>query len=852
MDRTSYPLLITAAVVLCLALCIGADDPGARPRGRITPGDDGSALPPPRAETPARMPPARAVAVLQDPLPDGVVPAPPQPKMDGGAVANKPQTQRDVERQLQVNADGRITFHSDDLDVRRALEILSRQGGLNIMVSPGVTGRVTVNLEAATIEQALKAILRLGNLSTRREDGLLYVYSAQEYKDQATYNQQIVTRIYRLNYIRASDLMTMITSVLSTDGTMTATPQPNEGINDSPTFTPSGVAGGGGGVGGGGGGGGPTAPSSPGGGGGGRGTSGGNSLAGGDVVIVRDYETKLRAVDEIVARLDVQPVQVLVEAVIVSVELTRGQEFGVNYSAVDNLGRALGTIGNGAELAANSGFTPAKLLTVPLTAGAVAQAAAGRINGGAATGGFNSTTNGIKFGFVSKNNSGFIRALETLGETRVLASPRLLVLNKQKAEIQLGQRLGYSTVTQNFTSTIQQVQFLNTGTLLRLRPFVSSDGMIRMEIHPERSSGSIGANGLPNSNTAEVTTNVMIPNGSTLVIGGLIENEDDFNSQGLPGIHRIPALGAILGFRTKSKAKRELIVMLTPRILKPNSETFPDPEPVDPEAMAMSGEVEDDATRSGAATARAADRAVREVRAAAMTRDGATTTDPALALGSTAAAASHVPGRVVRASFPQGDAAPTRHVVKRGENLSMIAKSQYGSGKFYVSLWYANRDRFARPESIRAGDAILIPPEDELDRILEVDPRTNCLLDGTTVREAVDMVLSRKVAKTDSQVARAGLESMDAGSGSKRPSPPIWEPANSGAGPVHVVARFETLRSIARDRLGDSERAIEILDLNRGVLPRSGKTTSGQRLALPQDALPPAAPRWGRPLKVRI
>ena len=117
--------------------------------------------------------------------------------------------------------------------------------------------------------------------------------------------------------------------------------------------------------------------------------------------------------------------------------------------------------------------------------------------------GFTSATNGIKFGFVANNVTGFVRALETIGSTKILASPRILVLNKQRADIQLGSRLGFQTLSQNFTSTIQQVQFLNTGTLLRLRPFVSDDGMVRMEIHPERSSGSV-VNNIPNQTDGRV------------------------------------------------------------------------------------------------------------------------------------------------------------------------------------------------------------------------------------------------------------------------------------------------------------------------------------------------------------
>ena len=194
---------------------------------------------------------------------------------------------------------------------------------------------------------------------------------------------------------------------------------------------------------------------------------------------------------------------------------------------------------------------------------------AGKIAGAAADPtGLASAANGAKFGFVANNVTGFVQALETIGSTKILASPRILVLNKQRAEIQLGTRLGFQTFSQNFTSTIQQVQFLNTGTLLRIRPFISHDGMIRMEIHPERSSGTV-TNNIPNQQTAELTTNVMVPDGATLVIGGLMEDEDDFQLQGLPGLSRIPALGYLFGFRQKNEGRREMVVLLTPHIWSP-------------------------------------------------------------------------------------------------------------------------------------------------------------------------------------------------------------------------------------------------------------------------------------------
>ncbi len=249
----------------------------------------------------------------------------------------------------------------------------------------------------------------------------------------------------------------------------------------------------------------------------------------------------------------------MIEAVIISVDLEQARQLGVNFAVVDNLGTVLGTVGSGTELNNNVGFNPTQLLT---TGGKIAGAAADPT-------GFASSANGAKFGFVANNVTGFIQALETIGSTKILASPRILVLNKQRAEIQLGSRLGFQTFSQNFTSTIQQVQFLNTGTLLRIRPFISDDGMIRMEIHPERSSGTV-VNNIPNQNTAELTTNVMVPDGATLVIGGLMEDEEDFSLQGLPGLARIPALGYLFGYRQKNTGRRELVVLLTPHIWSPD------------------------------------------------------------------------------------------------------------------------------------------------------------------------------------------------------------------------------------------------------------------------------------------
>jgi type II secretory pathway component GspD/PulD (secretin) len=182
--------------------------------------------------------------------------------------------------------------------------------------------------------------------------------------------------------------------------------------------------------------------------------------------------------------------------------------------------------------------------------------------------GFATDNHGLKFGNSGSNVSSFIVALQRMGKVEVLATPRLLVLNKQLAELQLGERLGYSTFSQSIVSTTQQISFMNVGTLLRVRPFISSDGMVRMEVHPERSTGSI-VNSIPQASTSEVTTNVMVPDGATLVIGGLMDKQVEINQEGIPWLSTLPYVGAFFRVRHQQLVTKELIVLLTTRIWRP-------------------------------------------------------------------------------------------------------------------------------------------------------------------------------------------------------------------------------------------------------------------------------------------
>lgn len=264
-------------------------------------------------------------------------------------------------------------------------------------------------------------------------------------------------------------------------------------------------------------------------------SAGGDSLSQTDALIVQDYEQILAQVDQIVRDLDRRPLQVSIETMIVSVTLNDSSSYGVDFQFLRNQPHVKFGIN-----------TPPQSL-----------------NNFALDG-------GLKFGFLDSSLGAFLSALETVGDANVIASPKLLCLNKQKAEILIGQRLGYisTTVTQNFAS--QNVEFLDVGAQLRLRPYISSDGIIRIEVHPELSEGEVVVNGgftLPRKTLTEVTTNVMCPDGRTVVLGGLMRQNLRTNTSQVPYLGSLPAVGPLFRRKNDSNEKTEILVLLTPRIV---------------------------------------------------------------------------------------------------------------------------------------------------------------------------------------------------------------------------------------------------------------------------------------------
>jgi type II secretory pathway component GspD/PulD (secretin) len=185
--------------------------------------------------------------------------------------------------------------------------------------------------------------------------------------------------------------------------------------------------------------------------------------------------------------------------------------------------------------------------------------------------------NGLRVGVTSGDFVAFITALERVTDTTILANPKILAVNKQLGIVYIGTKIGYtSQTTQTQTSTTQQVEFLETGTRLAFRPYIGDDGYIRMDIQPKDSSGTLKANNIPDEQSTELATNIMVKDGQTIVIGGLFRDVIVTSRSQIPLLGDLPLIGALFRKTTDTVQRQEVIVMLTPHIIDEPKETQSD------------------------------------------------------------------------------------------------------------------------------------------------------------------------------------------------------------------------------------------------------------------------------------
>ena len=232
--------------------------------------------------------------------------------------------------------------------------------------------------------------------------------------------------------------------------------------------------------------------------------AGGDTLSMRDTIVIYDFPENIKRIEKMIEQVDVRPPQVLIEVTILEATLDETTKFGIDFDFLDTAITAIGSDGLSISGFA-SGMTPANT--------------------------------GLNVGIVEDHARAFIRALEVITDTTVLANPKILALNKQAGRIQIGEKIGYREASVETAAGGTQegaVEFLEVGTILEFRPFVCKDGMIRMEIYPKQSSGELDLNLIPNETTTEVKTNIMVEDGKTIVIGGLFKESTELSRSQVP------------------------------------------------------------------------------------------------------------------------------------------------------------------------------------------------------------------------------------------------------------------------------------------------------------------------------
>jgi type IV pilus assembly protein PilQ len=423
--------------------------------------------------------------------------------------------------QLQMNSDGTFSLNIvGGADLVEQLRVIGFQAQKSILPSKDVHATLpALDLYNVTVNEALDALLHTNNFVWAEKGNFIYVYTAKEAAEMEKANRVTNTEVFHLYYTPVKDISDIIKPVLSTDAQVSFTAPAVSGIESGAKDV------------------------------------GGNSHANDDILVVSDYPENLDRVRNLIKEIDRRPQQILIEATILRAALNEDNQLGVDFNVVGGVDFA-NIVSTAAGQIVNAGTG-----TVSTGNGTVHSAGTGNSFSGPING-------GLKVGVVTNNVSVFLSALEGVTDTTVLANPKVLALNKQKGEVIVGNKDGYLTTTVTESAQTQTVEFLDTGTRLIFRPFIGDDGYIRMEIHPEDSSGGLNNANLPRKTTTEVTSNVMIKDGRTIVIGGLFRESSVSAKSQIPVLGNLPLIGPAFRNTRDQTTREEVIILITPHIVK--------------------------------------------------------------------------------------------------------------------------------------------------------------------------------------------------------------------------------------------------------------------------------------------
>jgi general secretion pathway protein D len=264
-------------------------------------------------------------------------------------------------------------------------------------------------------------------------------------------------------------------------------------------------------------------------------------------LLIQASQSQYSSIQAAIERIDQEPLQVLIEAQILDVELNEDLQFGVNWFLTKNPDALV----PGGETPISAAFDSAAF--------------------GGSTNFFATITSALGSGFVNAT----ISALDSVTDVRSLGAPSLLVRNNATATITVGTQVPVqsSSISTGNSNVISSAQYVSTGITLTVTPRINPGGLVYMDVSQEISrpgarDPDISTSGNPPINNKSVTSQVAVQSGQTIFLGGLISEQTSKGRTGVPYLNRIPGIGALFGSRTSSTVRSETIVMITPTVIE--------------------------------------------------------------------------------------------------------------------------------------------------------------------------------------------------------------------------------------------------------------------------------------------
>lgn len=263
-------------------------------------------------------------------------------------------------------------------------------------------------------------------------------------------------------------------------------------------------------------------------------------------IIVEDTPANIKRIETIIRSWDTMPKQVLIEAKILEVRLTDDMELGVNWDKI--LGDARIT---------STGFSEAILPNAENPSAPPAPDT-----------GLGLFSNIITGAGTSHQFAAALDALRLKTSVNALATPRVIAIHGKAAKVQVGGQQGYRLTTVNVGTSTETIEFIDTGIVLEITPYVDDKSNILLSVRPSITSATLQPGGIPVTQTALVSTWLMAKHGETVFIGGLIQEDKAKEKNAVPVLGSIPGIGVLFGRNVRSLDKTEIVVLIRPLILE--------------------------------------------------------------------------------------------------------------------------------------------------------------------------------------------------------------------------------------------------------------------------------------------